>query len=63
MELQEGADGAPQTGEQPLALRSANVQDTELLVQLNMSGFHMTEADTREYVNQTITVTKNEPDR
>lgn len=55
MELQEGAEGVPQTGEEPLTLRSADVQDTELLVQLNMSGFQMPEADTREYVNQTIT--------
>ncbi|MBA2941683.1 GNAT family N-acetyltransferase [Paenibacillus sp. CGMCC 1.16610] len=55
MELQEGAEVVAQNGEELLTLRSANVEDTELLVQLNMSGFNMPEADTREYVNQTIT--------
>ncbi|WP_171685353.1 GNAT family N-acetyltransferase [Paenibacillus planticolens] len=55
MELQEDAAGAPQTGEQPITLRSASVQDTELLVELNTSGFNMPEDDAREYVNQTIT--------
>ncbi|NHW34546.1 GNAT family N-acetyltransferase [Paenibacillus aceris] len=54
MELQEDAAVAPHNGEQLLTLRSADVQDTELLVQLNMSGFNMAEEDTREYVSQTI---------
>lgn len=41
-----------------IAIRLADVQDTELLVKLNMSGFDMSESDTREYVTQTITGAK-----
>lgn len=43
---------SPQT---ELSIRLAGIEDTELLVRLNMSGFDMTEVDTREYVKQTIT--------
>jgi len=35
-------------------LRSASVEDKELLIRLNMSGFAMEEADSREYVERTI---------
>lgn len=38
-----------------LSIRLADRSDSELLIKLNMSGFDMTEADTREYVMQTIT--------
>lgn len=52
MELQEGAAKLPLT--ESITLRTANVQDTELLVKLNMTGFDMPEKDTREYVTQTL---------
>lgn len=44
--------GATQTD---VSIRLADTADTELLVKLNMSGFDMSETDTREYVKQTIT--------
>lgn len=58
MELQEGAEEVPQTGDQLLTLRAANVEDSELLTQLNVSGFNMPLDDSREYVNQTINAEK-----
>ncbi|OCT16175.1 hypothetical protein A8709_01660 [Paenibacillus pectinilyticus] len=44
----------PVSTQTELRIRLADSTDTELLVELNMSGFDMTEDDTREYVNQTI---------
>ncbi len=60
MELQEQAAETPQDSDMNefIAIRLADVQDTELLVKLNMSGFKMSESDTREYVTQTITGAK-----
>ena len=60
MELQEQAAETPQDSamNEFVAIRLADVQDTELLVKLNMSGFNMSESDTREYVTQTITGAK-----
>ncbi|MGO4270091.1 GNAT family N-acetyltransferase [Paenibacillus sp. TAF58] len=57
MELQEQAAETPQDSARNefVAIRLADAQDTELLVKLNMSGFNMSESDTREYVTQTIT--------
>ncbi|NOU90474.1 GNAT family N-acetyltransferase [Paenibacillus sp. LMG 31460] len=57
MELQEQAAETSQAldSENSIAIRLADAQDTELLVKLNMSGFDMSESDTREYVTQTIT--------
>ena len=57
MELQEQEAETPQALDlnDNIAIRLADVQDTELLVKLNMSGFNMSESDTREYVTQTIT--------
>jgi ribosomal protein S18 acetylase RimI-like enzyme len=57
MELQEQAVETPQAMDldNSIAIRLADAQDTELLVKLNMSGFNMSESDTREYVTQTIT--------
>ncbi|WP_261303142.1 GNAT family N-acetyltransferase [Paenibacillus andongensis] len=57
MELQEQAELTPQALDlaDRIAIRLADAQDTELLVKLNMTGFGMSESDTREYVTQTIT--------
>jgi ribosomal protein S18 acetylase RimI-like enzyme len=52
MELQEHK-AAPALDE-IVTIRLADSEDTELLVKLNMSGFNMSENDTREYVSQTI---------
>ncbi|MDR6554399.1 GNAT family N-acetyltransferase [Paenibacillus qinlingensis] len=45
----------PVSDQTQVSIRLADTADTELLVKLNMSGFDMTEGDTREYVSQTIT--------
>ncbi|MDQ0872530.1 ribosomal protein S18 acetylase RimI-like enzyme [Paenibacillus sp. V4I3] len=60
MELQEQEAETPQALDlnDNIVIRLADVQDTELLVKLNMSGFDMSESDTREYVTQTITGAK-----
>lgn len=45
----------PVTTQTEISIRLADSSDTELLVKMNMSGFDMTEEDTRQYVMQTIT--------
>ncbi|WP_175532309.1 GNAT family N-acetyltransferase [Paenibacillus sp. yr247] len=54
MELQEHTVATQPALDEIVAIRLADVQDTEMLVKLNMSGFNMSENDTREYVSQTI---------
>lgn len=44
----------PGMTEDAVHLRSASVEDKELLIQLNMAGFTMEEFDSREYVERTI---------
>ncbi|WP_173223414.1 GNAT family N-acetyltransferase [Paenibacillus alba] len=54
MELRGHAAAALPALDEQITIRLADKQDVELLVKLNMSGFNMTEQDTRDYVSQTI---------
>ncbi|NEW07543.1 GNAT family N-acetyltransferase [Paenibacillus sp. SYP-B3998] len=54
MELKSEGTEILSTETQKVQIRPAVKEDVELLVQLNVSGFTMTETDAREYVLQTI---------